>query len=104
LDFTIDVVGDRPSGQIPVSHQLVQLAAGALRAIEHEPQYEMGSTDANALLAYGLPSVTVGVTYGGNAHRLDEYIETKPVALGIWQLVLLVLAAADHAHEWQVES
>jgi tripeptide aminopeptidase len=104
LDFTIDVVGDRPSGQIPVSHSLVQLAAAALRAIEHEPQYEMGSTDANVLLANGLPSVTVGVTYGGNAHRMDEYIETKPVALGIWQLVLLVLAAADHAHSWQVES
>ncbi|MBN1565681.1 MAG: M20/M25/M40 family metallo-hydrolase, partial [Anaerolineae bacterium] len=98
VDLAIEVVGDRPSGHIPVKHPLVQLATAALQAIDHQPEYETGSTDANIMLAHGLPTVTIGITYGGNAHRLDEYIETKPISFGIWQLVLLTLAAADYLH------
>jgi tripeptide aminopeptidase len=96
LEFTSELVGDRPAGQISTDHPLVQLAAAALEAAGHKPIYETGSTDANILLANGLPTVTVGVSYGGNAHRLDEYIETGPLGDGIWQLLLLILTAADH--------
>lgn len=101
LEFTAAVVGSRPAGQIGIDHPLVQLATAALETAGYKPAYETGSTDANALLARGLPTVTVGVTHGGNSHRLDEYIETAPVADGLWQLILLVLAAADHLHTWQ---
>ncbi len=100
LEFAVDVVGDRPSGQIPITHPLVQLAAAALKLTGHVPQFETGSTDANVLLSNGLPTVTVGISYGGHAHRLDEFIETGPIASGIWQLLLLTLAVADHLHAW----
>ena len=36
----------------------------------------------------------VGLTTGGNAHRLDEYIDTAPLVSGMRQFILLVLAAA----------
>jgi tripeptide aminopeptidase len=101
LTFDIDVVGDRPAGNIGTDHGLVQLAAAALEAIDYTPIYESGSTDANALLAHGLPTVTVGITHGGQAHRLDEYIDTPPIFAGMWQLILLTLAAADHIMLWQ---
>jgi len=100
LSFTIDVVGDRPAGQIATHHPLVKLAAAALDAIDHPVTYERGSTDANVLLANGLPAVTIGITYGAHAHRLDEYIETAPIAGGIWQLLLLTLSAAGQLHTW----
>jgi tripeptide aminopeptidase len=100
LDFAIKVVGDRPAGRIGVEHPLVQLASVVLESIGHQPIYDNGSTDANVLLASGLPAVTVGVSYGGHAHRPDEYIEIAPIADGIWQLVLLTLAAADQLHTW----
>ncbi len=99
LDFTSEVVGDRPAGQISTEHPLVQLAVAALETSGYKPVYETGSTDANILLANGLPSVTIGLSYGGNAHRLDEYIESGPLADGLWQLLLLVTAAAEQV--WQ---
>lgn len=96
LALTAEVVGDRPAGSISTHHPLVQIASAALLAIDMQPIYETGSTDANILLAKGLPTVTVGITHGGNAHRLDEYIETEPAADGLWQVLLLVLAAAKN--------
>jgi di/tripeptidase len=100
LDFAIKVVGDRPAGRISAEHPLVQLASAVLESIGHPPIYDNGSTDANILLANGLPAVTVGVSHGGNAHRPDEYIEVAPIADGIWQLILLTLAAANQVHTW----
>lgn len=100
VHFEIEVVGDRPSGQIPIEHPLVQLAAAALRAIGCRARYEAGSTDANALLAKGLPTVTVGLTTGGNAHRLDEYIDIEPLGAGVWHVALLATAVAEQVAHW----
>ncbi|MBL8165882.1 MAG: peptidase M20, partial [Anaerolineae bacterium] len=87
-------VGDRPAGSIRIDHPLVQGALSALEQVGVRGTLENGSTDANVPLSLGCPAVTVGVTRGSNAHRLDEYIETAPVADGIHHLVLLTLAAA----------
>jgi acetylornithine deacetylase/succinyl-diaminopimelate desuccinylase-like protein len=94
-DFTVEVVGDRPAGSIPVNHPLVELARDSLEAVGAHPVFEIGSTDANALLAAGLPTVTIGITQGGNAHRPDEYIDTANIPAGLLQLLLLTVAAAD---------
>jgi tripeptide aminopeptidase len=94
MPFTIEVVGDRPAGSIATEHPLVQGALAALSAVGVRGTLENGSTDANVPLAFGIPAVTVGVTRGGNAHRLDEYIETQPVSDGLRQLLMLTLAAA----------
>lgn len=100
VKFDVEVVGDRPSGGIPVDHPLVQLASASLEAIGLRPHLQTGSTDANALLAAGLPTVTIGLTTGGNAHRVDEYIEVGPLADGLWHLTLLATAASQRAAEW----
>ena len=100
LAFQIEVVGDRPAGRISRDHVLAQLAAAAVRTIHRAPVFESGSTDANALLAQGLPTVTIGISRGGHAHRLDEFIDTAPIVEGILQLALLVLAAADTLASW----
>jgi tripeptide aminopeptidase len=94
LKLEIEVVGDRPAGSISTSHPLVQGAMAALAQVGARGSLETGSTDANVPLAIGYPAVTIGITRGGNAHRLDEYIETKPIEAGLRQLTLLTLAAA----------
>jgi len=100
LIFEAELVGDRPAGWLPRDHALVQMAAAAVSAIHRQPIFETGSTDANVLLASGLPTVTVGVSHGGHAHRLDEFIELGPARDGVWHLTLLALAAAQTLHTW----
>jgi acetylornithine deacetylase/succinyl-diaminopimelate desuccinylase-like protein len=95
LEFTVRVVGDRPAGSIPRSHPLVALARQVLESLGATPYLETGSTDANVLLAAGLPTVTIGIAHGSNAHRVDEYIETEQVADGLWQLLQLTLATSQ---------
>lgn len=95
VQFAIDVVGDRPAGQIPSDHPLVQMAQGALAYVGMNGSLETGSTDANVPLAAGCPAVTIGLARGGNAHRLDEYIDPTPLADGLRQLVALTIWAGN---------
>jgi acetylornithine deacetylase/succinyl-diaminopimelate desuccinylase-like protein len=93
--FRIETVGDRPAGAIPTDHPLVEAGLAALAKVGVRGVLETGSTDANVPLSQGVPAVTIGLTRGGNAHRLDEYMETEPVALGLKQIILLALASAE---------
>jgi acetylornithine deacetylase/succinyl-diaminopimelate desuccinylase-like protein len=87
------LIGNRPSGSIPRDHPLVRLAAHALEEVGIEYTYESGSTDANIPLSRGLPCVCLGLARGGNAHRPDEYIETRDVERGLRALVNVVRGA-----------
>jgi di/tripeptidase len=49
-----------------------------------------GSTDANVPLSRGIPALVLGVTKGGGAHTMQEYILTEPVRQGLEQLVSFV--------------
>lgn len=93
--FSVAVVGDRPAGSVATSHPLVVRAQEVLSQVGVRATLETGSTDGNIPLSEGCPAVTVGITRGGNAHRLDEYVEVSPVASGLRQLILLTLATAD---------
>lgn len=101
--LSVDVVGDRPAGSMPVRHSLVQGALQVLREVGIEGTLESGSTDGNIPLYYGCPCVTIGITRGGNAHRLDEFIHTPPIAQGLQQLITLALAAAEAQAARQIE-
>ena len=94
VKFKFEICGNRPSGQIPPEHPLVQLAVATLQHVGHaEPQLERGSTDANIPLSRGLPAVTVGLTSGGNTHRPDEYLEVELLQDGLRHIFLLVAGA-----------
>lgn len=89
------VIGQRPAGEISVSHPLVILAKDCLRAQGLEPGLISGSTDANVPLSKGLPAIVLGVTTGGSAHTIHEYINTPPIAQGLEQLVRFVSRVWD---------
>jgi tripeptide aminopeptidase len=85
-----EVIGERPFGEIPTGHPLVVLAQDSLREVGIEPHLNTGSTDANLPLSLGLPSITIGLTNGGRAHTVHEFINFPPLEKGLEQLVRLV--------------
>lgn len=94
-----EVVGNRPGGGIAQDHPLVALAEAAYAAVGATTTFEVASTDANVPLSRGIPAVCVGMSRGGNAHRLDEYLETGDIPSGMQAMLLLTLAAARQAQE-----
>lgn len=92
LRTTIDRLGERPTGQIPVESHLVQAAVRATRAIGIEPVLECASTDSNLPISLGIPAITIGA--GGNAgqsHTLDEWYDPTNRELGIKRALLLLV-------------
>jgi acetylornithine deacetylase/succinyl-diaminopimelate desuccinylase-like protein len=90
VTIDLQVIGRRPSGELPPGHPLVRLACDSLRAVGIEPRLSIGSTDANLPLSLGLPAVTIGLTTGGGAHTVHEYIDIAPLEKGVEQVVRLV--------------
>jgi acetylornithine deacetylase/succinyl-diaminopimelate desuccinylase-like protein len=84
------VIGQRPAGEIHAGHPLVMLAKNCLYELGLEAGLISGSTDANVPLSKGYPAVVLGITTGGSAHTIHEYINTKPIAQGMEQLVQFV--------------
>jgi hypothetical protein len=62
------------------------------RALGLTTYSEASSTDANVPLGQGLPGVCLSITEGANEHRLDEYIETGPIPVGVKNILLAALA------------
>lgn len=88
-----EIIGQRPAGKISKQHAFTQLAVQALTAQKLEPQFMIGSTDANIPLSRKLPAITIGLTVGNGAHTLDEYILTDLLEKGMDQLYKIVLGA-----------
>ena len=84
------VIGQRPAGEMPANNPLVLLARDCLREQGIEPGLISGSTDANVPLSKGYPAIVLGISTGGSAHTVHEYINTAPTAQGMEQLVKFV--------------
>jgi tripeptide aminopeptidase len=85
------IIGQRPAGEIPTDHPLVQLAIDCLKELGVQPRLNIGSTDANIPLSRGYPSICLGLTSGSGAHTTAEVIQTAPIVTGMQQLVNVVV-------------
>ena len=85
-----EIIGERPAGQIMADHPMVKLAVECLQAQGMDASLTTGSTDANIPLSKFIPAVVMGVTTGGGAHTLSEYIDTEPIEKGMESLVRFV--------------
>lgn len=97
VSVEMEVIGERPAGELPSGHALVRLAVDSLRAQGVEPELTIGSTDANIPLSRGYPSVCLSLTRGDGAHTTAEFIEAEPLALGLAQLRAFVDGVWDLA-------
>lgn len=83
VEVSAETIGQRAGGMIPAEHPLVQLAESCLREVGVEPKLIGGSTDANVPLSRSYPAIVLGITVGGAAHTLNEFIEVEHVGRGM---------------------
>ena len=96
IEADIKLIGDRPSGETPISSSLVQTTTAAVKAFGLTPSYSIGSTDSNIPISMRLPAVTIGRGRGGRSHSLDEWVdvEKKSSVQAVQVALAVVLAAA----------
>ncbi len=78
-------VGDRPTGN-SANERLVAAAKAAYGAVGVVARTSAGSTDANPAMAAGIPAIAFGGYRGGDAHRLDEWLEPDSLTVGLTAL------------------
>lgn len=95
LDLTIQLIGDRPCGELSADDPLVQLAEEATTLVGRRGELSMASTDANVPISLGIPAVAIGGGgRGGDAHTSDEWYDNTDGHRGIARALTLVCAAA----------
>ncbi|CAG1012705.1 Succinyl-diaminopimelate desuccinylase [Anaerolineales bacterium] len=99
-----EVIGERPAGEIPSNHPLVTLGLQCLSEQGLEASLTAGSTDANIPLSRGIPAVVMGVSTGGGAHTLNEFVDIEPIAKGMESVVRFVelagIVSSQFGGEW----
>jgi tripeptide aminopeptidase len=90
IKVVAEMIGDRSAGEISADHPLVKLAMECYARKGVNLKLNIGSTDANEPLRRGVPAICVGLTTGGGAHSLGEYIDTQPLPQGLELLVDLI--------------
>jgi acetylornithine deacetylase/succinyl-diaminopimelate desuccinylase-like protein len=81
IEVETRLIGDRPSGMIPVSASIVQTAVAVIKALGMTPVYSNSSTDANIPISMGIPAITLDSGgRGGRPHALDEWIDVEKTA------------------------
>ncbi len=95
LESRIEVIGDRPCGDLPADHPLVATAITATRLIGRTPELATASTDANVPLSLGIPAIAIGGGgLGGDVHTLGEWYDNDEGPRGIARALTIVVAAA----------
>jgi tripeptide aminopeptidase len=90
-----EIIGERPAGEIPADHPLVQLAVKCVREQGVDAVLTIGSTDANVPLSLGIPAVVMGISTGGGAHTTHEYVDIDPVGMGLDGIVRFIELAGS---------
>lgn len=98
LTLKVDRIGDRPCGETPATHPLVQAAVEATRAVGLEPELTVASTDANVPIGLGIPAISIGAGgRAGDIHLPTEWYDNTDGVRGLERAVLILAAAAGVA-------
>ena len=95
IDADVNLIGDRPSGETPVSSPLVQRATAVLKTFGLTPNYSISSTDSNIPISLGIPAITIGRGPSERAHALEEWTDVeKSSAVKAAQIALAIILSA----------
>jgi acetylornithine deacetylase/succinyl-diaminopimelate desuccinylase-like protein len=95
LAATIVRIGDRPGGDTPAEHPLVEAARACTLLSGRDPELAVASTDANVPIGLGIPAIAIGAGgRGGDAHTATEWFENVDGTRGVSRALAIVLAAA----------
>jgi di/tripeptidase len=97
IEVETKLIGDRPSGETPISAPIVQTASDVVKAFGMTPVYSNSSTDANIPISMGIPALTLDSGgRGGRPHALDEWIDVEKTSSvkGIYIAMGILLSLA----------
>jgi acetylornithine deacetylase/succinyl-diaminopimelate desuccinylase-like protein len=96
LDIAIEVIGDRPCGELDQRHALVECAVEATMAIGRVADLATASTDANVPISLGIPAIAIGAGgRGGNVHTRAEWFDNTDGQLGVARALTLLASVAE---------
>jgi acetylornithine deacetylase/succinyl-diaminopimelate desuccinylase-like protein len=95
LASDVHLIGDRPSGETPVNHPLVEIAMEATRLIGRAPELATASTDSNVPISRGIPAIAIGAGgRGGDAHTEGEWFDNTDSQAGVARALGIIVGAA----------
>lgn len=96
LSASVERFGDRPSGETPGDHPLVQLAGTITAELGCRPRLAIASTDANVPMSLGIPAIAIGAGgIGGEAHTDQEWFENVEGPRGVARALAIIVGAAN---------
>ncbi len=98
LTVNIEMIGDRPSGEIGAHTPLVSRAHATVKFFGATPELAISSTDSNVPISRGIPAITIGS--GGSssgAHSLGEWWLNESGHLAIQGALMILVAEAGLA-------
>jgi tripeptide aminopeptidase len=91
LELTVELIGERPSGETPADASLVRLALEATAAMGVTGRLNQASTDSNLPISLGIPAITIGAGgTSGNSHTLEEWYDPRKRDLGLKRALLII--------------
>jgi acetylornithine deacetylase/succinyl-diaminopimelate desuccinylase-like protein len=95
LEWTVELIGSRPGGELAEDSELLAALRAADAAVGNESRIERSSTDANIPLSQGIDAIAIGAGgNGGGAHSLEEWYEPAGRETGLQRVLLTVLGVA----------
>ncbi len=100
LEFKIDTLGVRPSGELREDSPLLAAVRAADNFVGNQSRLERSSTDANIPLSVGIDAVSIGAGgAGGGAHSLQEWYEPSGREMGLQRALLTLIAVSGLSGE-----
>ena len=92
LKLSMDLIGERPTGETAADSTLVELAIEATKAFGVAPRLDQSSTDSNLPISLGIPAITLGAGgTSGCSHSLDEWYDPRGREVGLKRGLLVTL-------------
>lgn len=98
VQIDLDEIANRRHGGIPFDHPLVQTCRDVMRTLGITPQIGPSMSELAALIAAGIPAVTLGLTRVHNVNTLEETVEIEPLTDGIAQVLGVLHALNTPSH------
>ena len=100
LKLEIEVIGDRPGGELPEDSPLLATLRAVDRHLHIRTERGLGSTDANIPLSLGVQAIAIGAGgIGGGIHTLAEWYDPSGRDTALRRVLLTLLDAAACASE-----
>jgi len=100
LEWTVELVGSRPGGELSPDSPLLAALRAADEFVGNQSRIERSSTDANIPLSVGIDAISIGAGgNGGGAHSLQEWYEPVGREIGLQRALVTLLGVSGIAAE-----